>query len=226
MIDQDHGNQTDDPGKGAAVAGAAAQAAGRLLEDSDPWIKQTAKTGGKEWIKHYDQNKDGVVNQNEYDKVELAKLSKRREDFAGDNARSLMAIDQNSDNKITMAELSKRMDMNSANQIMKAGDTNNDGFIDFNEAKDSSRITFDRSQKDSLRAQFSQFDGNRNGTTTLEEATARIERMLRSVSRPPEHPPVPVPGQTPRDSNSPTTVTSGQVIQATGGSNNKGRPRS
>lgn len=230
MIDQDRGNQKDDPGKGVGVAGAAALAAGRLLDDSDPWIKQTAKTGGKEWIKQYDQNKDGVVKLDEYDNVELAKLSKRREDFAGDSARSLMTIDQNNDNKLSMAELSrsKNMEATSANQMMRAGDTNNDGFIDFNEAKALARTTFDKNQRDRLHPQFSQFDENRNGTATLEEASARIERMLRSATYngPPEHPPVPGPGQAPRDSNSPTTTTSGKVIQSTGGSKNKSWPRS
>lgn len=178
-----HG-QAADARAGAEIGGVGSTAATseRLLQDADPWMQKAAKAGGNEWIHQYDQNKDGKVTEDEFTKSELQKMSKERAEYSGDMARMVMLADSNNDNRLTMAELSKKIGAKAANEAIKQGDANHDGFLDFGEASKLFGKQFDSNEKLKLHAQFQEFDRNGNGVATSDEAAKAVEIRLRTPS--------------------------------------------
>lgn len=196
-IDPGKGKSGEPIGAALGVVGAAAEVASRVLQEIDPWIKQTAKAGGKEWIAQYDGNKDGKVTTDEYANSELRKTSKERAREAGDLARMLMLADSNNDNKLSMNELSKKVNPGVANIMMRDGDNNNDGFLDFGEANKLFAKNLEEHQKMQAHFRFQEFDRNHNGVATVDEATKAIENRL--LMGPQPNPPggEPAPGSEP-----------------------------
>lgn len=186
--------------KGAeSVAGtlsAADMAAVRMLEETDPWIKQVAQESGRQWVKQYDKNKNGTVSEVEYVNAELARLSKTWEKTSEDYAKEMMTMDQNHDNKLSNAELTKKLDELSALYFMKGADKNNDGFADSGETAQVFARDMDRLLRYYVHDQFKQFDANHNGVTTSKEAASFYKEVLSTarVDLPPSKIRMPIPG--------------------------------